>query len=94
MNDWDYWDEDSGPEPPSLWDKRRRTFRWIAVIVVIAMILALVVPVIVRVIRRPEPQDRGTVTVLHDPPSTNARAGPGASALLPNLSWRNVPREA
>jgi hypothetical protein len=64
MDDFDLWAEELEPYEPPLLDRRRRTFRLVALVVVVAMILTLLIPVIVRITRgSPEPE-RDTVTVM------------------------------
>ena len=79
MDDWELWAEEFEPQPLSTWDRRRTRMRWIALIVVIAMILALLIPVIVRIVRSPDPPERGTVTVLGEHSHENRRQVAAAS---------------
>lgn len=72
--DFHLWAEELEPYERPLLDRRRKTFRVIAFIVVVAMILTLLIPVIVRVTRRPAQPADTTITV--SPLSSVYRAAP------------------
>lgn len=73
--DDDPWDEDPVDAARRLARERRR--RWIALLVVIAMIAALAIPLLVRVIRSPEPAPPTSVVQVH-PASSLGDPGPAA----------------